>query len=225
MERMQDHMVEDRPPSELYWTGGRFNACIVCWVRRQQQEIDQAVKILDEFRSACQKQYITFQPGLNGRRMAYEYLSGAIRPEIRSGTLSVGTVLPDATPQPGQSLVANIPIQDLLEGLKEGGDFDNQHAKAVIVFIYHIWEGYYRGRIAESLRVKTANVSCDLLGDLREIRNSIIHNNSIIEGKTLEKLSFLPGIWRVELGELVITSIMLHSLMEQLNAIRVEVTA
>lgn len=157
--------------------------------------------------------------------MAYEYLSGAIRPEIRSGTLSVGTVLPDATPQPGQSLVANIPIQDLLEGLREGGGFDNQHAKAVIVFIYHIWEGYYRGRIAESLRVKTANVSCDLLGDLREIRNSIIHNNSIIEGKTLEKLSFLSGIWRVELGELVITSIMLHSLMEQLTAIRVEITA
>ena len=62
------------------------------------------------------------------------------------------------------------------------------------------------------------------MGDLREIRNAIIHNSSIIEEGTLQKLKFLPGIWQIESAVLMVTGTMLHALMEQLNAIRVDVT-
>ena len=217
-------MEEATSKSKLYWRGGPFRTSILCWPERQQHQIDKAIAILDEFRSTCQKQFIAFEPTVNGRPMAYERFSKQVKPEHRGNRFSVGTGFPDAEQLPGRSTIANITIGELLEGLKMGGDFDNQHAKAVIVFIYHLWDESYRVRIADSLGVKPCKVTCDLMGDLREIRNAIIHNSSIIEEKTLQKLKFLLGIWRIESAELVVTGTMLHALMEQLNAIRVDIT-
>ena len=217
-------MEEATPESKLYWTGGLFRTSILCWPKRQQHQIDKAIAILDEFRSACQKQFIAFEPTINGRPMAYERFSKQLNPEHRDNRFSVGAGLPDAEQLPGRSTIASITQGELLEGLKKGGDFDNQHAKAVIVFIYHLWDESYRVRIADSLGVKPCKVTCDLMGDLREIRNAIIHNSSIIEEKTLQKLKFLLGIWQIESAELVVTGTMLHALMEQLNAIRVDIT-
>ena len=217
-------MAERGFEGQLYWTGGLFRVGIRCWPERQQGAIDMALGILEEFRSACQKQFIAFEPTVNGRPMAYERWREQIKPEHLGNSLHVGTNFPDAEQQPGQSTIARITLRELLEGLKKGGDFDNQHAKAVIVFVYHLWDESYRAKMAKALHVGLDSITCGLMGDLREIRNAIIHNNSIIGEQMLQKLKFLPSIWQIEVGELLITGTMLHSLMEQLNAIRVDIT-
>lgn len=78
--------------------------------------------------------------------------------------------------------------------------------------------------IAKSLSVDSKGVVCELMGDLRIIRNIIIHNDSVITTKDLRRLEFLPGIWSLHQGNLVISQKMMHSLIEQLNAIRLTVS-
>ena len=95
--------------------------------------------------------------------------------------------------------------------------------EALIVFIYHLWEEYFRDKMAGALRVEKNKVHCDLMGDVRQIRNSIIHNNSSLTADDLSKLQFLPGIWQLGEGQLDLTGAMVHSLMEQINAIRVDI--
>ena len=65
---------------------------------------------------------------------------------------------------------------------------------------------------------------CELLGDIRRVRNLIIHESSVVPGSFANSLTFLPQIWNFESTELRITSGMVHSLMEQLNALRLTIT-
>jgi hypothetical protein len=57
-------------------------------------------------------------------------------------------------------------------------------AETAIVFTYHIWEEKYRGKIA-GRDGKPIEYS-DIMGDLRLIRNSIIHNKGIAKPDVLK---------------------------------------
>ena len=216
-------MSQDRREPRPHWTGGPFRVSILCLINRSRDEVDQAILILEEFRSACQRQYIAFSGSVNGRQLARERWSRALSPEHRDKAFLVGTGPPDGEQVPARSTIASIPQGELLEGLKDGGEFESQHAKALIVFIYHLWEEYFRDKMAGALRVEKNKVHCDLMGDVRQIRNSIIHDNSELTADDLSKLQFLPGIWKIGEGQLDLTGTMVHSLMEQVNAIRVDI--
>ena len=216
-------MSQDGKESNLYWTGGQFRVSLLCLIGRSRDEVDQALIILEEFRSACQRQFIGFNGVVNGRHLALQRLSSALSPEHRDKAFLVGTGPPDGEQVPGRSTIASIPQGELLEGLQKGGEFESLHAKALIVFIYHLWEEYFRARIADVLHVEKKKVCCDLMGDVRQIRNAIVHDNSMVTADDLSKFHFLPGIWQVGVGHLDLTETMLHSLMEQINAIRVDI--
>ena len=51
-------------------------------------------------------------------------------------------------------------------------------AKSLVVVIYHLWNEYYRPRIAKAVSAEPNQVECALLGDIRRVRNLIIHKNS-----------------------------------------------
>ena len=48
-----------------------------------------------------------------------------------------------------------------------------------LMIIYQYWEDYYRGKLAKSYEIDKDDIQSDLFGDLRLIRHSIIHHNSI----------------------------------------------
>ena len=48
-----------------------------------------------------------------------------------------------------------------------------------LVIIYQYWEDSFRGKIAEITNTRKDNILSDLFGDLRLLRRSIIHHNSI----------------------------------------------
>ncbi len=52
-------------------------------------------------------------------------------------------------------------------------------AEAVIVFTYHIWEEKYRRNLATHDGTPFGEISSDIMGDLRLLRNAIIHNKGI----------------------------------------------
>ena len=110
-----------------------------------------------------------------------------------------------------------------MDSLRADGEFDDLNAKAFIVMIFHRWDDQFRHRIAQVFSIPKDDVRCDLLGDVRHIRNAIIHENSMIDEKTIYKLKMLPSIWKLKPGKLTIAENMAHALMEQINAIRVRI--
>ena len=112
---------------------------------------------------------------------------------------------------------------EFLAGMSAGGEFENQHAKAFIVFVYHVWDDYYRSRIARALGLKKQFVWCSLMGNLRRVRNAVIHGSSIVNEHLVSQLAILTHIWDLRPGELRLDDSMLYSMMEQLNALRVVV--
>ena len=193
--------------------------CIEDYRHLPQPVINQAVKILDTFRDYCQRQYLACfyaQMGVNYERERFN--------PAPANRLTVGSQLPDAPQLPGRSVIAEINQSDLYEALKPDGDFCNQHANALVVFIYHLWDDNFRKKIADVLSISKNEVECDLMGDVREIRHRIIHNQSDIPQNLPNKLKILSHIWNIAPGELRISSNMIHSLMEQINAIRVKIT-
>lgn len=48
-----------------------------------------------------------------------------------------------------------------------------------LVSLYQYWEDYHRAQVAEQLGKKKNNLNAPIMGDLRQLRNSIIHHSGI----------------------------------------------
>ena len=215
-------MMTDRNSTELYWQGGPFRVSIEHPQSISQGAADKAIRILEEFRSNCHKQSIIFDIASIGK---HQWLNDRkhILEKSKDNKISFGSNVPNAYQSPGKSTTSEMPIKHLLENLKPGGEFENQLAKMLIVFIYHLWEENFRDKIADSLSISKNLVECDLMGDIRKVRNSIIHKDSVVSQKLLSDLKILSQIWDLELGNLLISADMVSSLMEQINALRVTI--
>ena len=215
--------MTNRNSPELYWRGGEFQRRIQCPRSISYDEADKALGIIGEFRSNCQKQSIIFDIA----RIAKAEWLKAYKPMFENSkednTTFFGTVPPDAPQSLGKSTTSSILDKDLLEMLKAEGEFENQLSKQFIVFVYHLWDDNFRYKIADSLSISKNQVECDLMGDIRRIRNSIIHENSDIRQEDLNHLKILSQIWDLKPGELVISWKMIHALMEQINALFVKI--
>ena len=213
-------MMNSQSP-ELYWKGGPFRVRLYHNPATPRCAVAGAVAILEKFLAECHKQYFAFNGVINGKQLAYERFKSIIT--SKDNKISFGTAFPDAEQLPGKSSIAHISQGELLKGLKKGGEFENQHAKALVVFMYHLWDENFRNRIAKIISVPKRQVKCALMGDIRQVRHLIIHKNSVVPQNFSAKLEFLSQIWDLEPRELTITEKMVHSLMEQINAIRVQI--
>ena len=209
--------------SKLYWSGGPFRVCIGLSSKTPVNTMKDGIAVLEEFRTESQKQYMAFSGLLNGRNEAYERYKSLFKPTHRGNRFSVGTGTPDSPQLPGSSTIAAMSQGEFIEGMKPGGEFENQHARALIVFIYHLWDEKYRRKLSQIYSIPLDDVRCSLMGDIRQIRNLIIHEDSVVPPKFSDRLELLPEIWNFEVGDLRISAEMIHSFMEQLNAIRVDI--
>ena len=207
----------------LYWESGPYNSGIEGPALLLEENGTEAAELIGEFLSACQKQYFAYYSGTYGVEKQRELFGEIFQPEHRDNTFFIGTHNPDEEQSLGRSMLGRIRQGEFLDSLGENGIFQDYHAKALMVMIYHMWDEYYRPLIADALSVRTSMVKCTLMGDLRRVRNVIIHNKSQVPEGIPGQLEFLPQIWTIEPGDLSITIEMVHSLMEQLNSMHVTV--
>lgn len=73
-------------------------------------------------------------------------------------------------------------IGALKDRLSDGGFDQKKAASATIVFVFQIWEDKYRRNIVGSDGKVMEAIDSDIMGDLRLLRNSIIHNKGIAMG-------------------------------------------
>ncbi len=207
--------------SKLYWTKGPAYVSVY-WASPPSKDIAlEVIRILEEFRSQCQRLWFAFDGMMNGRPLAvqrFKEMNGK-----RDNRLSVGNQFPDQEQSIGNSTIAQIKFGELVDAMAEGGEFEQLNAKAYLVFIDAIWEDSVRTRIAQILEVEERDVKCDLLADLRRLRNLVLHRSEKAKQDYLEKATLLPQIWDVNPDDVVITTSMLHALVEQLNAVQIHV--
>lgn len=79
--------------------------------------------------------------------------------------------------------------------LKERNKKDGINFKVIgnltIVQIYQFWEDKYRDEIAKSMNLQKDDLKSDIFGELRQIRASIIHNNSIVTSDCEKKVKIV----------------------------------
>src|SRR6267154_414209 len=78
--------------------------------------------------------------------------------------------------------------EDYLAINARGGSNEQQHARAIIVFLYTSWESDLRPRLARASRVEPNDIRSDIMGDLKELRHAIIHSRGILKAEKHRKL-------------------------------------
>lgn len=86
---------------------------------------------------------------------------------------------------------------DYLSANAPGGSNEQQHARAIVIFIFTFWELEIRSRLAAAVNVKPTQIKSEIMGDLRLLRNVILHAKGILSSerhRELRKLGtmFMP---------------------------------
>ncbi|MFN0157685.1 MAG: hypothetical protein ACKVRP_06380 [Bacteroidota bacterium] len=102
----------------------------------------------------------------------------------------------------------------------EGGNNLNFIGNMGLITIYHYWDELYRVRIGNICGVNKNEVQCDVFGDMRLIRNSILHNNGIAK-EDVRKCKTLQ--WFKSGDSIVIDKAKFLELLRSLRSLRISV--
>lgn len=110
-------------------------------------------------------------------------------------------------------------MRDVVNFSSKDGLYINTLAKSLMVSLYSEWDELYRHRLATGIGVEAAAIRADLMGDLRHVRNWIVHNKSVV-GKN--QLKVLP--WHESAGSiLAVSEERFAQFMDKLNEMEVYV--
>lgn len=85
-----------------------------------------------------------------------------------------------------------IRAEDYIQANSPLGSNERQHSQAILVFLFIYWEDEIRPRLAASIKKETKDIRSDIMGDLRVLRNVILHSKGVLrpdKHKELKKLS------------------------------------
>lgn len=91
-----------------------------------------------------------------------------------------------------------IRANDYIAANSEGGSNEQQHSQAVLVFLFTYWEDEVRPRLAVLRKVKAEEIHSDIMGDLRILRNVILHAKGIIRSEEYKKLKKLTAMFSTD---------------------------
>ncbi len=91
-----------------------------------------------------------------------------------------------------------IRANDYIAANSKGGSNEQQHARAVLVFLFTYWEDEIRPRLAASKSVHLQEIRSDVMGDLRILRNVILHAKGIMRLEKCRDLKKLGDLFVVD---------------------------
>ena len=91
-----------------------------------------------------------------------------------------------------------IRASDYIAANSDGGSNAQQHSQAVLVFLFTYWEDEIRPRLAASKHVDLREIRSDIMGDLRILRNAILHVKGIIRPDRHNQLKILRDMFIVD---------------------------
>ena len=187
-----------------------------------EQQREKATQVLINYRERCYRLYFAFGAlGAERQRQRQSFeASFAVNPEVRDASVDIGRVTNGDPNNIQLETVASIRQGDLVDALHQDGEFDNLNNQAFVVFIFQLWDEHYKGEIAKGMGLGGKDKGyCDLLGDLRHIRHSIIHNQAVLNPSHLKELRVLPRIWSLQPGNLSLTGEMMTDLLAEFGTL------
>jgi len=87
-------------------------------------------------------------------------------------------------------------IGELLGRNVKGGQNYARAGQLLVVLVFVFWESGFRGRIAGNLGLESEDLIVPAMGDIRLLRNDVIHNRSVIRSRTTKRLEVfrVPGL-------------------------------
>lgn len=87
---------------------------------------------------------------------------------------------------------------DYLARNAPGGANEEQHARAILIFLFTYWEEGTRPRLAEAKAVPRNEIVSDIMGDLRVLRNVILHAKGILRQDKHRELKVLKDVFPID---------------------------
>lgn len=117
---------------------------------------------------------------------------------------------------PGEAdYIAVVNVNNIIERSKKFGDFEDIISKQTFFYIYTIWDVKYRKLMAKELNTETRNIKCDILGDVRLLRNEIAHKNATLSKEIHGSLLVLQDLFRP--GQLILDRTFMSKFIKLLN--------
>jgi len=190
------------------------------------EELKREIRAIREsFIASCQKQYFAFVAATTGLAIFHKELDNSFKDAtIRGIDTSQGEA---ALLSVFGTKIAKMDAQQARKSSEPGGTFEDLHAKAFIVLVYSLWDENSRKQIADKLPAKirteeendrVKRVKSNLMGDIRYIRNHIVHPRAKIGN-----LKVLPEKSWKRMVRYGITEPAIGVLKEQINAIEIEI--
>ena len=93
----------------------------------------------------------------------------------------------------------------------EAGFNEQQVCWSIVVFIFAYWDEEVRPKIAAVRGVKHEDVKVDAMGDLRLVRNGIVHNKGVLSAADYARLKKIATLLRPD-GRIIFTHDQMHKL-------------
>ena len=173
---------------------------------------------MQQFSSDCQMMLIWFAAILGSQNAMRDHLNHIA---AQDEPFTINTYRPDGRVD---SVLARVPVDSVIEAFTEAGKFERLYAKAFVVFTYQTWEEVARPKIATALNVENPNhIKSDLMGDLRHLRNWLVHRTEAAESTFFRKATTLPEVLSMRRGDPSLTANGVATLMRHLNHMQVDV--
>ena len=195
--------------------------------------LEPAYEALGEFQELCSQHFAALVVGNMGRLRSQRMVSSAIRkpgPDkarrviLYSHPARGVIVEPHKDEAPG--LLVSMDADEFHTALISGGSIENIQSMSFLVTIFSLWEGHTRNLISEAFEVPPDAVTCDLMGDIRTLRNAFLHDKGRISKENNRQTPVLRDIWgeeKVSGDYWLVSHEMVQAVMEQLADLHVSV--
>ena len=181
---------------------------------------DEIRNVMEQFSSDCQMMLVWFSAVLGSQQAMRSHLAGIAE---QDEPFTINSYRPDGRPE---SVLASVPVADVVAAFEEAGKFERLYARAFVVFVYQTWEHAIRPSLAAALRVVNVNdIRSDLMGELRCLRNWLVHPiaNSEAEAKFFAEAPELQRALGMKRGDPSLTAAKIAVLTQYLNNMQVDV--
>lgn len=164
-----------------------------------QERFDEVIKDYIDFVNAQVGVYIDALAGFEGHRTEVERQVHRVRRPTKSyidaaGQQAIVWASYEDSSKPDIIHSRILRAEDYLAANTKGGSNEQQHSKAILIFIFTYWEDEIRPRAATSRGVARDEIRSDIMGDLRIVRHAILHAKSIIRAGEHKRMKRLAGM-------------------------------
>lgn len=168
---------------------------------------------LTNYADSCNEHFVAVFYAAEGLVLRQKNLKAALK---ASGRANPESIISRKRPGQGVPYSGRVKLRNAIKNCAKNGAYSDMLYKSVLVLMFAEWEEHYRERVAKQIGAsKKEHVQCEFIGELRYIRNWIVHRQSRPD-KNVSKMKLIP--WALTIDEpFSITSDMLQDFMEVLN--------